>query len=68
MVCAQRAGLLERLATRPPEEARTALRSLPGVGEWTAAETTQRAFGDADASAVGGYHLAKMIGWTLLAI
>ena len=36
-----------------PAQAREALTSLPGVGEWTAAETAQRAFGDADA-AVGG--------------
>ena len=27
--------------------------SLPGVGIWTAAETAQRAFGDADALSVG---------------
>jgi 3-methyladenine DNA glycosylase/8-oxoguanine DNA glycosylase len=40
--------------------------SLPGVGEWTAAETAQRAFGDADAVSVGDYHIPKMIGWTLL--
>ena len=66
VACAQRADSLERLATRPPEQARAALMSLPGVGEWTAAETAQRAFGDADALAVGDYHLAKMIGWTLL--
>jgi len=64
--CAQRAGSLERLATRPPAEARTALTSLPGVGAWTAAETAQRALGDADALSVGDYHLAAMIGWTLL--
>jgi 3-methyladenine DNA glycosylase/8-oxoguanine DNA glycosylase len=64
--CAQRADSLERLATRAPERARAALTSLPGVGEWTAAETGQRAFGDADALSVGDYHLAKMIGWSLL--
>jgi 3-methyladenine DNA glycosylase/8-oxoguanine DNA glycosylase len=64
--CAQRADSLERLATRSPESARTALTSLPGVGIWTAAETAQRAFGDADALSVGDFHLAKMIGWTLL--
>ncbi|MBS9536202.1 DNA-3-methyladenine glycosylase 2 family protein [Mycobacterium sp. M1] len=64
--CAQRAAALERLATRPPAEARAALMSLPGVGVWTAAETAQRAFGDADALSVGDYHVAKMIGWTLL--
>lgn len=64
--CAQRADSLERLAARPTEQARIALMSLPGVGEWTAAETAQRAFGDADALSVGDYHLAKMVGWSLL--
>jgi 3-methyladenine DNA glycosylase/8-oxoguanine DNA glycosylase len=42
------------------------LQSLPGVGAWTAAETVQRAFGDADAVSVGDYHIPKMIGWTLV--
>ncbi len=64
--CAQRADSLERLSTRTGADARAALTSLPGVGEWTAAETAQRAWGDADALSVGDYHLAKMIGWTLL--
>jgi 3-methyladenine DNA glycosylase/8-oxoguanine DNA glycosylase len=64
--CAQRADSLERLCTRSPEQARSALKSLPGVGEWTAAETAQRAFGDADAVSVGDFHLAKMVGWRLL--
>jgi 3-methyladenine DNA glycosylase/8-oxoguanine DNA glycosylase len=64
--CAQRADSLERLNTRPPEHARRAMMSLPGVGEWTAAETAQRAFGDADALSVGDFHLAKMVGWRLL--
>ncbi|MGB0436463.1 MAG: DNA-3-methyladenine glycosylase family protein, partial [Mycobacterium sp.] len=64
--CAQRADALERLALRSADAARTGLMSLPGVGEWTAAETVQRAFGDADALSVGDYHLAKMVGWSLL--
>lgn len=64
--CAQRASSLERLVDRPPAAARVALLSLPGIGEWTAAETAQRAFGDADALSVGDYHLAKTVGWTLL--
>jgi 3-methyladenine DNA glycosylase/8-oxoguanine DNA glycosylase len=64
--CAVRADSLERLTTRPPEQARTALRSLPGVGEWTAAEVAQRAWGDADAISVGDYHLSNMVGCTLL--
>jgi 3-methyladenine DNA glycosylase/8-oxoguanine DNA glycosylase len=64
--CARRAASLERLASWPATQARQALTSLPGVGVWTAAETAQRAFGDADALSVGDYHIAKMIGWTLL--
>lgn len=64
--CAQRGAALERLVARSPAQARAALTSLPGVGVWTAAETAQRAFGDADALSVGDYHVAKMIGWTLL--
>lgn len=66
VTCAQRAASLERLGARPPAQARDALTSLPGVGLWTAAETAQRAFGDADAVSVGDYHVPKMIGWTLL--
>jgi 3-methyladenine DNA glycosylase/8-oxoguanine DNA glycosylase len=64
--CARRASSLERLVSLPPARAREALTSLPGVGVWTAAETAQRAFGDADAVSVGDYHVSKMIGWTLL--
>jgi 3-methyladenine DNA glycosylase/8-oxoguanine DNA glycosylase len=63
---AARADALERLAARAPAAARDALMSLPGVGIWTAAETAQRAFGDADALSIGDYHISKMIGWTLV--
>jgi 3-methyladenine DNA glycosylase/8-oxoguanine DNA glycosylase len=66
VLCARRAASLERLASRPAALAREALTSLPGVGVWTAAETAQRAFGDADAVSVGDYHIPKMVGWTLL--
>jgi 3-methyladenine DNA glycosylase/8-oxoguanine DNA glycosylase len=64
--CAQRAASLERLCTRPAADAREALRSLPGIGVWTAAEAAQRAFGDTDALSIGDYHLAKVVGWSLL--
>jgi 3-methyladenine DNA glycosylase/8-oxoguanine DNA glycosylase len=64
--CAQRADSLERLVARPAEQARAALMSLPGVGIWTAAETAQRAFGDADALSIGDYHLANVVGCSLL--
>ncbi|OBI88367.1 DNA-3-methyladenine glycosylase family protein [Mycobacterium asiaticum] len=63
---ARRASALERLVSVPSAQARAALMSLPGVGVWTAAETAQRAFGDADAVSVGDYHVPKMIGWTLI--
>lgn len=61
--CAQRADALERLH---PARAAAGLTSLPGVGVWTAAETMQRAFGDADALSVGDYHLSKVVGLSLL--
>lgn len=61
--CAQRADALERLDR---EKAAAGLTSLPGVGVWTAAETMQRAFGDPDALSVGDYHLAKLVGLSLL--
>lgn len=64
--CAQRADALERLSARPPEDARSALMTLPGVGVWTAAEVAQRAWGDADALSIGDYHLSNVVGSTLL--
>jgi 3-methyladenine DNA glycosylase/8-oxoguanine DNA glycosylase len=64
--CAQRADSLERLISRPAEQARAALTSLPGVGIWTAAETAQRAFGDPDALSIGDYHLSNVVGCSLL--
>jgi 3-methyladenine DNA glycosylase/8-oxoguanine DNA glycosylase len=42
------------------------LRSLPGVGIWTAAETTQRSHGDADSPSVGDFHLPALVGWALI--
>lgn len=43
-----------------------ALRSIPGVGVWTSAETAQRAHGDADSPSVGDYHLPALVGWALI--
>lgn len=42
-----------------PAAGRDALCVIPGVGAWTAAEISCRAFGDADAVSVGDYHLAQ---------
>ncbi|MET9212644.1 MULTISPECIES: DNA-3-methyladenine glycosylase family protein [unclassified Nocardia] len=60
------ADSIERTAELSPAEAARRLRSLPGIGVWTVAETAQRAFGDADALSVGDYHLAATVGWSLL--
>ena len=56
---------LERLGQLPPEDAGRKMRSIPGIGVWTAAEVTQRTHGDADQVSVGDYHLAAYVGWAL---
>ncbi|RJO77273.1 DNA-3-methyladenine glycosylase 2 family protein [Nocardia panacis] len=57
---------LERTAALDPVEATRRLCGVAGIGVWTAAEIAQRAFGDPDALSVGDYHLAAIVGWTLL--
>ncbi|WP_423851788.1 DNA-3-methyladenine glycosylase family protein [Aeromicrobium sp.] len=42
------------------------LRSIPGVGVWTAAEVGSRALGDADAVPFGDFHVAKDVGTALI--
>jgi 3-methyladenine DNA glycosylase/8-oxoguanine DNA glycosylase len=37
------------------------LRIVPGIGEWTAAETMQRAVGHPDAVSVGDYHIKDLV-------
>ncbi len=59
------AGRLEESVALGPAETTRRLLLVPGVGLWTAAETTQRALGDADAVSVGDYHLAGQVGWAL---
>lgn len=59
------AGRLERLLDHGGAEAARKLRSISGIGPWTAAETLQRAAGDPDAVSVGDYHLPQAVGWAL---
>jgi len=66
VTCARVAASLERCTELSTEAARCRLMSVPGIGEWTAAEVAQRALGDADALSVGDYHLAGIVGWTML--
>jgi 3-methyladenine DNA glycosylase/8-oxoguanine DNA glycosylase len=41
------------------------MRSIPGIGIWTAAEVVQRVFGDPDTVSVGDYHLKNLVGYAL---
>ena len=68
MRAARVAASLERTLGlgRGGSEVERGLRSIPGVGVWTAAETTQRAHGDPDAPSVGDYHLPAVVGWALI--
>ena len=59
------ADSLERLLAQTHEEADRLLRTIPGIGPWTSAETRQRAAGDPDAVSVGDAHLPDMVGWAL---
>jgi 3-methyladenine DNA glycosylase/8-oxoguanine DNA glycosylase len=66
VLAARMADKLEQAVTMDPAAAAQRLRMVPGIGEWTAAEIAQRALGDPDALSVGDFHLASIIGWTLL--
>lgn len=54
---------IERTADLPSREARLFLERLPGIGEWTSAKTVAISHGDADAVAVGDYHLKNVVVW-----
>lgn len=56
---------LERTTGVEHAEADRRLRSLPGIGVWTSAETRVRAHGDPDAVSFGDYHVAAQVGWAL---
>jgi len=66
--CARLGPQLERLLTRAGDHAAVyrGLRSIPGVGVWTAAEVGSRALGDADAVPFGDYHVGKDVGAALV--
>jgi 3-methyladenine DNA glycosylase/8-oxoguanine DNA glycosylase len=59
------ASRLEEAPTMSPEDARRRLQAIPGIGPWTAAKTTFVALGDADAVAIGDYHIPHMVSWAL---
>jgi 3-methyladenine DNA glycosylase/8-oxoguanine DNA glycosylase len=57
---------LERAADDAIPAVMRKLRSIQGIGVWTAAETVQRSHGDPDAVSVGDFHLSKAVGWALI--
>ena len=62
---ARDARRLEGLLNGSPETAATRLQAYPGVGPWTAAEVTLRAFGDPDAVSIGDFHLPNLVAYAL---
>ena len=63
--CARVGTQLERVASEHEDDRSAvyrALRSIPGVGGWTAAETGFRALGDVDAVPFGDFHLGHLVG------
>lgn len=68
---AERAPAVHRLSASTPvstaEVSKLAqqLRTIRGIGAWTAAEALQRSHGAADLVAVGDYHLAHFVGEAL---
>jgi 3-methyladenine DNA glycosylase/8-oxoguanine DNA glycosylase len=56
---------LERCAALPAAEAVRRMRTVTGIGVWTAHETVQRSHGDPDHVSVGDLHLAKQVGMAL---
>jgi 3-methyladenine DNA glycosylase/8-oxoguanine DNA glycosylase len=56
---------LERAGRETPQEFDRRVRTLPGIGVWTSAETRSRAMGDADSVSFGDYHVAADVGFAL---
>lgn len=52
---------VEECSSLAPSAALARLRVVPGIGQWTAAETMQRAMGDPDAISVGDYHIKDIV-------
>jgi 3-methyladenine DNA glycosylase/8-oxoguanine DNA glycosylase len=57
---------LERLIATDAAVAAQKLRTIAGVGVWTAHEVVQRSHGDADSVSIGDFHVSKRVGWALI--
>ena len=56
---------LQRASGVDAADAIRRLRTIAGVGVWSAHETVQRSHGDADSVSVGDFHLSKRVGTAL---
>ena len=65
MAAARWHNRIQKTADLSPAEARRFLERLPGIGKWTSAKTVAVSHGDADAVAVGDYHLKNVVAWHL---
>jgi len=60
-----RAAWFEAIVDLPRAEAYARLKSVPGIGPWTAGEVGVRALGDEDAVSVGDFHLPNLVALAL---
>lgn len=60
------ADRLQPIVAMAPADAEARLRSVAGIGIWSAAEVRRLAMGDADAVSYGDYHLPHAVSFTLL--
>lgn len=66
VAAARVAHQLERAVDLGGPAGRDRLRLVPGIGQWTAAEVAQRAWGDPDAVSFGDYHIPSIVGTALV--
>ena len=59
------APALERTVGVASSEAQRRLRTVRGIGGWSAAEVAQRSYGDADAVSFGDLHLPRQVVFAL---
>lgn len=62
---AARASWLQEAVALGQDAAVARLRTVPGVGAWTASETVRAVFGDPDAVSIGDFHTPDLVCWAL---
>lgn len=65
IAAAQQIERLQAAVELAPGAALTRLRTVPGIGRWTAAEVARTAMGNPDAVSLGDFHIPNMVCWAL---